>query len=132
MLKSSVMNGVQKKKILLGDSPVPAKNNGESLHKIVTPLAKRFAVCAQYVKCGKPNCKCVSGQLHGPYFAAFWKENGRIRKRYIRLADVEQMQELSEQPRQLRRELAEVDAMLRQLKAFVREHEELIGQLAKR
>lgn len=127
------MSAVQKKKILPGDPPaLPKKTNGKSLHKIATTPAYRFAVCTQFVKCGKPNCKCTSGQLHGPYQAAFWKEDGRIRKRYIRLADVEQMRELSEQPRLLRRELAENDAMLRQLKAFVRENEEVIRQLARK
>jgi hypothetical protein len=133
VLISSVMNQAEKKKIIPERSDSPrSKKVGESLHKIVTTPAYRFAVCAQYVKCGKPNCKCALGQSHGPYFAAFWKENGRIRKRYIRLADVEQMRELSEQPRLLLREIAENDAKLRQLKAFVREHEELVGQLAKR
>ena len=134
MLKSSLMNRAEKKKIVLErrGSPAHSKKVGESLHKIVTPPAYRFAVCAQYVKCGKPNCKCALGQFHGPYFAAFWKENGRIRKRYIRLADVEQMRELSEQPRLLIREIAEDDARLRQLRAFVREHEEIIRQLARR
>ena len=133
VLISSVMNQAEKKKIVPERSGSPrSKKVGESLHKIVTTPAYRFAVCAQYVKCGKPNCKCALGQPHGPYFAAFWKENGRIRKRYIRLADVEQMRELSKQPRLLLREIAENDARLRQLKAFVREHEELIRQLARR
>ena len=97
----------------------------------MTTPANRFAVCAQYVKCGKTNCKRASGQTHGPYFAAFWKENGQIRKRYIKLADVEQMRELSEQPRLLLKEIAENDARLRQLKALVREHEAIIRQLAR-
>ena len=128
------MNRAEKKKIVLErrGSPAHSKKVGESLHKIVMPPAYRFAVCAQYVKCGKPNCKCALGQSHGPYFAAFWKEDGRIRKRYIRLADVEQMRELSEQPRLLIREIAENDARLRQLKVLVREHEEIIRQLARR
>lgn len=128
------MNRADKKKIVpeRSGSPAHSKKVGGSLHKIVTIPTHRFAVCAQYVKCGKPNCKCVSGQSHGPYFASFWKEDGRIRKRYIRLADVEQMRELSEQPRLLLREIAENNARLRELKAFVREHEEIIRELARR
>src|SRR5215211_3899191 len=107
MVRLPIMNQAEKKKIVPGrDSPARSKNVGESLPKTVVAPAYRFAVCAQYVKCGKPNCKCALGQSHGPYFAAFWKENGRIRKRYIRLADVEQMRELSEQPRLLLREIA--------------------------
>lgn len=126
------MNRAEKKKIVSSrNDSARSKKVDESLHKTVSAPAYRFAVCAQYVKCGKPNCKCALGQLHGPYFAAFWKENGRIRKRYIRLADVEQMRELSEQPRLFLWEIAEIDDGLRQLKALVREHEEIIRQLAK-
>ena len=131
VLESPSMNRTEKKKIVSGSGSSRSKKIDESLHKMITTPAYRFAVCAQYVKCGKPNCKCALGQPHGPYFAAFWKENGRIRKRYIKLADVEQMRELSEQPRLLVKEIAENDARLRQLKALVREHEAIIRQLAR-
>jgi len=34
----------------------------------------------EHVKCGKPNCnKCK----HGPYFYAYWRENGKLKKKYI-------------------------------------------------
>jgi hypothetical protein len=133
MLKSSVMNGAEKKRIVPGrtGSPANSKKIGESLPKTAAPPAYRFSVCAQYVKCGKPNCKCASGQAHGPYFAAFWKENGRMRKRYIKLADVERMRELSNQPRLIQREIAESNARLRHLSAFVRGYEEIIRELAR-
>lgn len=131
MLKSPIMNQVEKKKIVTERaSPARSKNVGESLPKIVSAPAYRFAVCAQYVKCGKPNCKCASGQHHGPYFAAFWKQNGRIHKRYIRLADVEQMRELSDEPRQLRRDISKCKSYMRQLRALVREYEELVKEFA--
>ena len=34
----------------------------------------------EHVRCGKASCsRCP----HGPYWYAYWKENGRTRKRYI-------------------------------------------------
>ena len=36
----------------------------------------------QGVKCGKPGCKCAAGALHGPYWYEFWREGGKVRKRY--------------------------------------------------
>src|ERR1051325_5406987 len=34
-------------------------------------------------RCGKPNCKCARGRLHGPYWYAYWSEGGRTRARYV-------------------------------------------------
>jgi len=54
-------------------------------------LPKRLpaAVCTQYVRCGKSGCKCARGLQHGPYFYCFWREEGKLKKVYIRKADVE-------------------------------------------
>lgn len=38
----------------------------------------------QFVRCGKPNCRCVSGQPHGPYFYYFFRDAyGRAHKEYV-------------------------------------------------
>jgi hypothetical protein len=34
----------------------------------------------EHVKCGKPDCKRCK---HGPYYYAYWKENGKLKKKYI-------------------------------------------------
>ena len=39
---------------------------------------------ARYVTCGKPNCRCAKGQLHGPYFCRRWVVDGNRRSTYIR------------------------------------------------
>jgi hypothetical protein len=46
------------------------------------------AICAQYKKCGKGNCRCTRGELHGPYYYRFQWHNGRVIKEYVRLKDV--------------------------------------------
>ncbi len=45
-------------------------------------------VHVQFVRCGKENCKCAAGILHGPYYAYFRRVNGRLRKRYLRKDEV--------------------------------------------
>lgn len=35
------------------------------------------------VRCGKKNCHCVEGRLHGPYWYAYWTERGRTRSQYV-------------------------------------------------
>ena len=48
------------------------------------------AVCQQWVKCGKPNCRCARGELHGPYWYRCWRDAlGSCRKEYVRPADLE-------------------------------------------
>jgi len=35
------------------------------------------------VRCGKEKCKCAGGELHGPYWYAYWSEGGGTRSKYI-------------------------------------------------
>ena len=55
------------------------------------PLPKTGAVCAQWVRCGKPTCACrTTGARHGPYYYLFTRERGRLVKRYVRRELVEE------------------------------------------
>lgn len=51
------------------------------------------AICAQFIRCGKPACRCARGELHGPYYYRFtreWTATGkRQQKRYVRKAEAE-------------------------------------------
>ena len=35
------------------------------------------------VRCGKKVCKCADGQLHGPYWYAYWSEGGKTKSQYV-------------------------------------------------
>lgn len=35
------------------------------------------------VRCGKEQCKCASGEPHGPYWYAYWSEGGQTRSQYV-------------------------------------------------
>jgi hypothetical protein len=37
----------------------------------------------ELVRCGKVNCRCSGGELHGPYWYAYWTEGRRTRSRYL-------------------------------------------------
>jgi hypothetical protein len=56
-------------------------------------LPKKMAICQQFRKCGKAGCKCSAGALHGPYFFFFYRENGKLKKSYIRKADAAELWE---------------------------------------
>lgn len=65
--------------------PATARARGEPVRKHAKALPKNSvgAVALQSVRCGKPTCRCASGTLHGPYAYLFWREGGRLRKRYL-------------------------------------------------
>jgi hypothetical protein len=47
-------------------------------HKVVNKTYR-----LEEVRCGKKNCHCAEGRLHGPYWYAYWTEGGRTRSQYI-------------------------------------------------
>src|SRR5437763_4927106 len=61
------------------------KNKSENLLPKMLP----GAVCRQMIRCGKSNCKCARGQLHGAYYYHFVRVGGRLRKRYLNPHDVD-------------------------------------------
>src|SRR5215208_3796496 len=69
-------------------------------------LPKKIAICKQFRKCGKAGCKCNAGALHGPYFYFFYRENGKLKKSYIRKADAAKLWEVYLAQRELRKRRA--------------------------
>ena len=47
------------------------------------------SVHKEFKKCGKPNCKCITGELHGAYYYHFVRVNGKLKKRYLKASEVE-------------------------------------------
>jgi hypothetical protein len=55
-----------------------------------SPKMGEGAVCARWIRCGKPTCRCMQdGQRHGPYYARYWWRDGRRYKQYVRRRDAE-------------------------------------------
>ena len=73
------------------------------MQKNVEPLPKKpvGSLHLEFKKCGRPNCRCRSGLLHGPYVYRHRREHGRQRKDYV------QMQRLSEVALEMERRRAE-------------------------
>jgi hypothetical protein len=97
-----VMRSVWTKKDVRGERVRTRKTKDrKALPKI--PETLPGAVCAQWVKCGKPGCKCARGELHGPYYYRFWREGGRLRKAYVKREDLEATRAACDRRRELER-----------------------------
>lgn len=42
---------------------------------------KRYRL--QGVRCGKENCRCARGKLHGPYWYSYARSEGKIKSQYV-------------------------------------------------
>lgn len=84
------------------------------------------SVVAQMVRCGRVNCRCAKGELHGPYYRRVFVEAGKARGKYVRKAEVERVsigcearkRQESDQRRELlraKREAFEIDLKLREI-----------------
>lgn len=62
-------------------------------------------VRAERVKCGKANCKCSRGELHGVYFYRYTWDAGRRHKSYIKRSEVEEVRAACAEYRKLQRQL---------------------------
>jgi hypothetical protein len=76
----------------------PVKKKRHSLPKIA-PLPGTLR--EEYRGCGKPNCRCVRGDHHGPYLYRRWREGGRQRRSYIKPAAAAQVEEALDEWRRL-------------------------------
>ena len=105
--------------------------------KTAKPLPKILpgAVCRQLVRCGKPNCKCARGELHGPYHYYFVRHNGVLVKRYVRADAVERTRaacDLRRAQERRRREASQLSVRrLVKLLELVRESETLLADTHK-
>jgi hypothetical protein len=83
------------------------------------------SVQATFARCGKPNCKCAHGELHGPYYHRYQRIGDRIQKEYIPLAYVEEVRAACARYRKLQDELREgrqhFEMLLSRLRSNMRE-----------
>jgi hypothetical protein len=74
----------------------------------------------EMIRCGRANCKCASGSLHGPYYYRVWMAQGVRYKSYVKKADLERtnagIEAFRAQRRYQRRQGDELLSLLRMLR----------------
>jgi hypothetical protein len=71
--------------------------------KLPRGVPERATLRAEYVNCGR--CPVQ----HGPYWYAYWREEGRLRKRYLGAPPASQPPELEKLDRKLQRRIRDVE-----------------------
>src|ERR1044071_5229395 len=56
-------------------------------------LSGKGTLEVRYVKCGRSNCKCARGELHGPYTYVRTYRGGKRRRVYVRSNKVSALKE---------------------------------------
>ncbi len=54
----------------------------------VIPKIVAGSVHVEFRRCGKSNCRCARGYLHGPYYVRRWREGRRQRKALVKAENV--------------------------------------------
>ena len=62
-------------------------------------------IVTQYIRCGKPTCRCRRGEPHGPYHYRTWRDGDKVRKVYVSAKDVAGVQAACDAYKALRRQL---------------------------
>jgi hypothetical protein len=90
----------------------------------LTPKMLPGNIERRMVRCGKPNCKCAKGELHGPYYYHQTWSGTEHQRRYITLANVPEVTEACETYRQLQASLRvgreEYKQMMAQMRHLLR------------
>jgi hypothetical protein len=79
----------------------------------------------QWKKCGKPNCKCQRGELHGPYYYRFWWAEGRLCRQYVKKSDLPAVRQQIREYHGFQKAIREGNALRKRAMQLLREYEHL-------
>jgi hypothetical protein len=79
----------------------------------------------QWKKCGKPNCKCQRGDLHGPYYYRFWWAEGRLCRQYVKKSDLPAVRRQIQEYHGFQKAIREGNALRKRAMQLLKEYEHL-------
>lgn len=59
------------------------EHQGDGAEVIEVRAAPTGCYRLEKVKCGKPNCRCADGKLHGPYWYLYQRRGGKLTSKYV-------------------------------------------------
>jgi hypothetical protein len=102
--------------------PPSAKNISSQSPAKILPLDG--SVSRRYIRCGRKNCRCQNGELHGPYVYVQVYRGGERRWQYVRNSEIASLFSKRQQSKleiqQTKSELAEFRQQWQELKSLLR------------
>ena len=96
-------------------SPARGEKKSGGFTRKIAPI--QGGLVREMIRCGRSNCKCVNGSLHGPYYYHVWMVQGIRYKAYVKKADFDRIKAGIEafhaKRREQQQERAEIKAILR-------------------
>ncbi len=88
LYRATLQAELEKKELAFMDSLLAEQLEFEIVDKPgreVVDRSIKSGICYQLerVKCGKEMCKCTDGDLHGPYWYAYYRQNGKLKSKYV-------------------------------------------------
>jgi hypothetical protein len=83
------------------------------------------SVISEFKKCGKPNCKCQRGDLHGPYYYRFYRVEGKLRREYVRKERLRAVQSQIQEFRTFNQSIKAGNALRKRAMKLLKEYERL-------
>ncbi len=78
---------------------LPDRSSPRSATETAKTLYKTPALVSHHVRCGKPGCRCTTGEGHGPYWFLYWREGATQRRRYVPAAEMPSVRSVVERRR---------------------------------
>lgn len=63
-------------------SPTRGEKKSGGFTRKIDPV--QGGLVREMIRCGRPNCRCAGGSLHGPYHYRVWMVRGKRFKKYVR------------------------------------------------
>lgn len=83
----------------------------EMLNVLSRKKMLKGSVVKKYKACGKGDCKCTRGELHGPFHYLTYKEDGKTKMIFLRQSQWEKAINLNESYRLWRRKRADISKL---------------------
>jgi hypothetical protein len=92
-------------------------------------LSGKGTLEVRYVKCGRSNCKCAKGELHGPYTYVRTYRSGKRRRVYVKSNNVSELKEARSEHKENRDRSQDLLQLIRKLNRHMKDNRAMMQSI---